>query len=89
MNIQKCLVNPIKYTCFRYFREICWKNLNFDFVYIDADKVNYSNYYKKSLQLIKSSGIIAVDNVLWSDKVADDTETDISTQAISKLNNWS
>lgn len=63
------------------------KGLIFDFVYIDADKVNYSNYYEKSLQLLKSGGVIAIDNVLWSGKVADHAETDVSTQAIRDLNN--
>ncbi len=62
------------------------KGLIFDFVYIDADKLNYSNYYEKSLQLLKSGGVIAIDNVLWSGKVADHTETDESTKAIRDLN---
>ena len=56
------------------------QGLVFDFVYIDADKENYVNYYEKSLQLIKSGGIIAVDNVLWLGKVADDAEMDFSTE---------
>jgi caffeoyl-CoA O-methyltransferase len=63
------------------------QGLVFDFVYIDADKESYVNYYEKSLQLIKSGGIIAVDNVLWSGKVADDREMDFSTEEIRNLNN--
>ncbi|MBZ8179948.1 class I SAM-dependent methyltransferase [Oscillatoria salina] len=58
----------------------------FDFVFIDADKANYPNYYEKSLQLIRQGGLIAVDNVLWGGKVADSSIQDRRTQNIRDFN---
>ncbi|ESA33635.1 caffeoyl- o-methyltransferase [Leptolyngbya sp. Heron Island J] len=58
----------------------------FDFVFIDADKVNYGHYYEKSLDLLRPGGLIAIDNVLWSGAVADPTITDPDTLALRHLN---
>ncbi|MFN6463976.1 MAG: class I SAM-dependent methyltransferase [Nostoc sp. DedVER02] len=58
----------------------------FDFAFIDADKENYDGYYERSLQLIRPGGLIAIDNVLWSGKVADPQNQDESTQSIRALN---
>ena len=58
----------------------------FDFIFIDADKVNYGRYYERSLVLLRKGGLIAVDNVLWSGKVADPSETERSTEAIRRFN---
>lgn len=58
----------------------------FDFVFIDADKDNYANYYELGLQLLRRGGLIAVDNVLWSGRVADSSDHDKATVAIRKLN---
>ncbi|MDR3615920.1 MAG: class I SAM-dependent methyltransferase [Candidatus Obscuribacterales bacterium] len=58
----------------------------FDFVFIDADKPNYSNYYKAVLPKLKSGGIIMIDNVLWSGKVLDPKdETDFAITALNDL----
>ncbi|XP_029962883.1 catechol O-methyltransferase domain-containing protein 1 isoform X2 [Salarias fasciatus] len=58
----------------------------YDFVFIDADKSNYDNYYEQSLQLIRKGGIIAIDNVLWSGNVVDPAPTDYTSQALDALN---
>lgn len=58
----------------------------FDFAFIDADKRNYENYYERSLQLIRPGGLIAIDNVLWSGRVADPQEQDQQTEAIRSFN---
>lgn len=58
----------------------------FDFAFIDADKGNYDGYYERSLQLLRSGGLIAIDNVLWGGDVADPEVQDNSTQAIRALN---
>lgn len=58
----------------------------FDFAFIDADKSNYDNYYERALQLVRSGGLIAIDNVLWSGRVADPDAQDNRTQQIRQLN---
>ena len=52
----------------------------FDLVFIDADKINYSNYYQACFPLVKPGGLIVGDNVLWSGKVLDPKDDD--TRAI-------
>ena len=59
---------------------------HFDFAFIDADKSNYDNYYERALKLIRTGGLIAVDNTIWSGRVADPNESDTDTVAIRKLN---
>jgi caffeoyl-CoA O-methyltransferase len=58
----------------------------FDLVFIDADKVNYVNYYEATLPLLAASGLMVVDNTLWSGRVADPEEDDESVRAIRALN---
>lgn len=57
----------------------------FDFVFIDADKPGYDSYYELSLELIRPAGVVVLDNMLWSGKVADPDETDESTVALRAL----
>ena len=59
---------------------------SFDFIFIDADKMNYAHYYEQSLILLRPGGIIAVDNVLWGGAVADPHDTTNSTQALQAFN---
>ncbi|MBD2663835.1 caffeoyl-CoA O-methyltransferase [Richelia sinica FACHB-800] len=58
----------------------------FDFAFIDADKGNYENYYERSLQLVRPGGLIAIDNVLWSGRVADPENQENSTNVIRAFN---
>jgi predicted O-methyltransferase YrrM len=59
---------------------------SFDFAFIDADKTSYSNYYDSAYELVRPGGLIMVDNVLWSGKVADPKETDADTVALRAFN---
>lgn len=58
----------------------------FDFAFIDADKSNYEQYYERSLQLVRPGGLIAIDNVLWSGRVADPQIQDNRTKKIRAFN---
>ncbi|MFN7930661.1 MAG: class I SAM-dependent methyltransferase [Blastocatellia bacterium] len=58
----------------------------FDFAFIDADKTNYLHYYERALQLVRTGGLIAIDNTLWYGKVADQSVQDADTVAIRALN---
>ena len=59
---------------------------SFDFIFIDADKRSYLNYFEESLRVVKANGVILIDNVLWNGRVIDATHDDPGTQAIRKLN---
>lgn len=58
----------------------------FDVIFIDADKVNYLNYYRRALDLLSLNGVILIDNVLWSGDVLKQPPPDASTAAIQELN---
>ncbi|TML10337.1 MAG: methyltransferase [Actinobacteria bacterium] len=57
----------------------------FDFVFIDADKPNYVNYYEAVLPRLSERGFIAADNTLWSGRVLEPTD-DEGTRAIKGFN---
>ena len=58
----------------------------FDFAFLDADKRNYAAYYERLLELVRPGGLIAVDNTLWSGRVADPAAQDPETAAIRAFN---
>jgi len=58
----------------------------FDFAFIDADKTSYERYYECVLKLLRPGGLIVVDNVLWSGRVADPGETEPDTVALRAFN---
>ena len=60
----------------------------YDFAFIDADKTNYDGYYERCLRLLRTGGLIAIDNTLWSGRVAEsvDPAKDADTAALQALN---
>ncbi|MGZ6195471.1 MAG: O-methyltransferase [Candidatus Binataceae bacterium] len=59
---------------------------SYDIAFIDADKVNYDGYYEAALKLVRTGGLIAIDNVLWSGAVADPEDNSTDTVALRALN---
>lgn len=59
---------------------------SFDFAFIDADKANYQAYFERALTLVRTGGLIAVDNTLWQGAVADPNVRDEDTEAIRAFN---
>ncbi|HVT24663.1 MAG TPA: class I SAM-dependent methyltransferase [Rhizomicrobium sp.] len=58
----------------------------FDMAFIDADKPNYDGYYERVLKLLRPGGLIVLDNMLWSGRVADPADQSEDTVAIRALN---
>jgi caffeoyl-CoA O-methyltransferase len=58
----------------------------FDFVFIDADKQNYVNYYEAVVPRLSERGLIAADNTLWSGRVLDESDDSEGTVAIRAFN---
>ena len=57
-----------------------------DFVFIDADKENYANYYEALLPRLAPTGLMAIDNTLWSGRVLDKGDDEETTRVIRELN---
>jgi len=81
------LTQKIKYYIGNALDIIPTINENYDLVFIDADKSNYSNYYDLIFDRVNSGGLIIADNVLWSGKILDDVDKmDTDTKAIDDFN---
>jgi predicted O-methyltransferase YrrM len=57
----------------------------YDLVFVDADKSAYGAYYEQALRLLRSGGVVAFDNALWHDRVADPAQRDTDTSVIRDL----
>jgi predicted O-methyltransferase YrrM len=58
----------------------------YDFAFIDADKTSYLDYYERCFKLLRTGGLVAVDNTLWSGRVADPAIEDADTRALRVFN---
>jgi predicted O-methyltransferase YrrM len=59
---------------------------HFDMMFIDADKSSYDTYYEGGLKLLRTGGVMLIDNVLWSGSVAKPSVKDEDTKALRALN---
>jgi predicted O-methyltransferase YrrM len=57
----------------------------YDVVFVDADKSTYSMYYEQAIRLLRPGGIMAFDNALWHDRVADPSQRDHETTVLREL----
>ena len=58
---------------------------HYDLVFADGDKTEYADYLAEALRLLKPGGLVAFDNALWHDRVADPAQRDAETVAIREL----
>lgn len=79
--------SKIDYRICNAMDEIPQMDEQFDLVFIDADKMNYINYYNLVFDQVKSGGYIFSDNVLWSGKVIQtEGKIDKDTQLLKEFN---
>ena len=83
--VQSGLSDKIKFIPGNALETISQLTEKFDLVFIDADKINYSNYYDLIIDKVNAGGYIVSDNVLWSGKVLEDKK-DKDTLSIHLFN---
>jgi predicted O-methyltransferase YrrM len=54
-------------------------------VFVDADKASYPVYYEQAIRLLRVGGVVAFDNALWHDRVADHSQRDHETATLRDL----
>ena len=69
-------------------KNLTYEKHKFDFVFIDADKENYKNYFNHSIELVDKDGLIVIDNVLWHGEVVDVNKQDKLTTSIREFNTY-
>jgi predicted O-methyltransferase YrrM len=57
----------------------------YDLVFVDADKTAYVVYFEQALRMLRPGGVMAFDNALWHDRVADPTQRDPDTSTLREL----
>ncbi|MFC5271520.1 O-methyltransferase [Adhaeribacter terreus] len=80
--------NKVKYHLGNALEIIPTLDVTFDLVFIDADKINYSNYFDLVIDKVRPGGFIIADNVLWSGKVLEKfrKKLDKDTEALLDFN---
>ena len=78
------ILGPATDTLNRFIEE--GKEGTFDFVYIDADKPSYCQYYELAVRLLRQGGIIMLDNVIWGNSIADPIYQDDDTVSLRRVN---
>lgn len=63
-------------------------NEQFDFIFIDADKTSYVDYYELALKLVNPNGLIAIDNIFWDGNVINTADERSQTREIRRLNDF-
>ena len=58
---------------------------HYDLVFADGDKTEYADYLTEALRLLRPGGVLAFDNALWHDRVADPSQRDHETQSVREM----